>query len=331
MHLIHSRTPFRISFFGGGSDYPVWYRQHGGAVLSTSINRYCYISCRYLPPFFGCRHRIVWSHIETVNSIGEILHPAVRVGLPMMGFDDSQGVELMHQGDLPARTGIGSSSTFAVGLLNALAALRGELLDRHQLALRAIDLEQNRLRDNVGSQDQIAAAYGGLNVIRFGRDDTISVQPMDIPQARRDALEARLLMFYTGMSRLSSNLAGKLIENLVSKACDAQIHAMTRMVEEAAQALHDDKLDDFGRMLHDAWLLKRSLTSAVSNDRIDGAYARALDAGALGGKLIGAGETGFMIFYAPPERHGDIRAALHDMVYVPFGFDTTGSQIIYCA
>ena len=167
--MIISRTPYRISFFGGGTDYPAWSRRHGGRVLSTTIDKYCYVTARYLPPFFNVRHRIVWSHIETVQSIGEILHPAVREGLAMLGYTDATGVEIHHQGDLPARTGVGSSSSFAVGLILALKALRGEAIGRHDLALAAIDLEQNRLRDNVGSQDQVAAAYGGLNVIDFDR------------------------------------------------------------------------------------------------------------------------------------------------------------------
>ncbi|CAK0768768.1 D-glycero-alpha-D-manno-heptose-7-phosphate kinase [Gammaproteobacteria bacterium] len=322
-----SRTPFRVSFFGGGSDYPAWYLKYGGAVLSTTINRYCYISCRYLPQFFGIRHRIVWSHIETVNSISEILHPAVRAGLQAWGFDDYKGIELLHQGDLPARSGIGSSSSFAVGLANALYALRGIFLDKHALALAAIELEQNQLRDNVGSQDQVAAAYGGFNLIKFKTDGRIEIEPVPLSQERLALFQGKFMMFYTGTTRLSSMVAKKLIENLDNRV--QHIETIHRMVYEASQIVQHGDLDDFGRMLHETWCLKRELVDNISSGAIDEIYGTAVAAGALGGKLLGAGGAGFMVFYVPEERQEKVRNALHNLLYVPVQFDFTGSTLIY--
>jgi D-glycero-alpha-D-manno-heptose-7-phosphate kinase len=203
MFMAISRTPYRISFFGGGTDYPDWYRVHGGAVLSMAINKYCYVSGRHLPPFFGIRHRIVWSHIETVGAISEILHPAVRAGLEATNFSDEEGVELHHQGDLPARSGIGSSSAFAVGLINVLNAMRGANLGKHELAQAAIDLEQNKLQETVGCQDQVASAYGGFNTISFNSNGDFAVDPVGLTDDQRSAFEQRLMVFYTGTSRLS--------------------------------------------------------------------------------------------------------------------------------
>lgn len=215
--MIITRTPYRLSFFGGGTDYPAWSKVEGGAVLSTTIDKYCYVSVRHLPPFFANRHRVVWSHIETVSTISEILHPAVREGLQALGFDDAKGLEIHHQGDLPARAGMGSSSAFAVAMVQALTALRGQMLDKHDLAKTAIRLEQEILRENVGSQDQIAVAYGGLNVIRFHRDGDFSVDPITVAPSRIDELKSRLMLFYTGTSRLSSEIAAEVIANLTSR------------------------------------------------------------------------------------------------------------------
>ena len=225
MLMAISRTPYRVSFFGGGTDYPAWYRRHGGAVLSMAINKYCYIGTGFLPPFFGIRHRIIWSHIEAVGAISEILHPAVRAGLQTLGFDDTQGIELFHQGDLPARSGIGSSSAFAVGLMNVLNAMRGENLDAHALAKSAMDLEQNKLKESVGCQDQIASAYGGMNVIKFEPDNSFSVTPLGLSDARRGDFEKWLMLFYTGSSRISSEFAKKLISNLEANASPHAPHA----------------------------------------------------------------------------------------------------------
>lgn len=326
MFMAISRTPYRISFFGGGTDYPDWYRKNGGAVLSMAINKYCYITGRHLPPFFGIRHRVVWSHIETVGAISEILHPAVRVGLEATGFNDEEGVELHHQGDLPARSGIGSSSAFAVGLINVLHAMRGRSIDSHALALAAIDLEQNKLKETVGCQDQVASAYGGLNIIRFNAE-TIAVDPLDLSDAGRIAFEQRLMVFYTGTSRLSSSLAKQLVDNFGSKAKTLQ--RMQEMVPEAVALLRTGDFDAFGRLLHESWTLKRALTGSISTSSIDRIYDDAMQAGALGGKLLGAGGAGFMVFVVPLEHQRRVREALSHLIHVPVRADFSGSTIIY--
>jgi D-glycero-alpha-D-manno-heptose-7-phosphate kinase len=322
-----SRTPYRISFFGGGTDYPEWYRTHGGAVLSMAVNKYCYITGRHLPPFFGIRHRIVWSHIETVGAISEILHPAVRAGLQATGFDDDEGVELHHQGDLPARSGIGSSSAFAVGLINVLHAMRGQSIDKDTLAQAAIDLEQNKLKETVGCQDQVASAYGGLNVIRFNKDGSIGVEPLGLTEGQRQAFEQSLMVFYTGTSRLSSTLSKQLVDNLGTKAKNLQ--RMQAMVPEAVEMLRRSDLDSFGRLLHETWMLKRGLTGTISTSAIDRIYDDAIRAGALGGKLLGAGGAGFMVFVVPSDRQVQVREALSHLISVPVRVDFTGSTIIY--
>jgi D-glycero-alpha-D-manno-heptose-7-phosphate kinase len=325
--MIISRTPYRISFFGGGTDYPGWYAKEEGAVLSAAIDKYCYISCRYLPPFFNIRHRIVWSHIEMVNSISEILHPAVREGLRHLGFDDSQGLEIHHQGDLPARSGIGSSSTFSVGLIKALTALRGERLTKHDLALKAIELEQTVLKENVGSQDQVAAAHGGLNVIRF-RCGGIEVSPLQASKERLQALEDNLLLLYTGTNRLGGEIAKQVIANLGDKA--SSLRQLRGMVDTAQSIVSGNgDLDAFGRLLHEAWMLKRGIAADISNETVDGIYETALRHGAIGGKLCGAGSKGFMLFYVPKDRQAEVMKSLSHYLWVPVAFDHEGSTTIY--
>jgi D-glycero-alpha-D-manno-heptose-7-phosphate kinase len=326
--MIITRTPYRLSFFGGGTDYPAWYRAEGGAVLSTTIDKYCYVSVRHLPPFFANRHRVVWSHIETVSTISEILHPAVREGLQALGFDDERGLEIHHQGDLPARAGMGSSSAFAVSLLQSLTALRGQMIDKHDLANAAIRLEQEILRENVGSQDQVAVAYGGLNVIRFHKGGGFRVDPMTVSSARLEELQSRLILVYTGTSRLSSEIAAEVIANLGSRR-DTLLR-MHAMVDEAIELLSSSAdLDRFGRMLDEAWQLKRGLSGRVSSQSIDGVYRRALKAGALGGKLLGAGGCGFMVFYVPEKRRDAVIRALTGCLHVPFAFERDGSRVIH--
>lgn len=325
--MIITRSPFRVSFFGGGTDYPPWFREHGGAVLSTAIDRYCYITCRRFPPFFPNTFRIVWSHIEPVSTISEILHPAVRAGLRMQNFDDSHGIEIHHQGDLPARSGMGSSSSFANGLILALKALRDESISQQDLFREAIDLEQNWIGDNVGSQDQVATAVGGLNVIRFEANDEIIVEPVSISSARREDLKNRLMLFYSGTSRSASAIAKTFVNTLTDRA--EQLRRMHEMVFEARDILTGDgDLDVFGEMLHETWMMKRQLSDKVSNDHIDGIYDAARKAGAIGGKLLGAGGAGFVLIYARPEQQEAVRAALSNLIYVPFGFDQDGSTIL---
>ncbi len=326
--MIISKTPYRMSFFGGGTDYPAWYLKNGGSVLSTSIDKYCYISCRVAPRFFRHKYRIVWSHIEIVDTISEILHPAVREGLQYLGINGDMCLEIHHQGDLPARAGMGSSSSFSVGLIKALTALKGQMIGKHELGLKAIDFEQNVLEENVGSQDQMAAAHGGFNIIRFERDGTIQVEPITIGQKRINELENHLLMLYTGTSRLSSEIAGDIIHQIGKK--EKLLNSMHAMVEKAVRILNnDDDICAFGRLLHETWQLKRQLSERISNDDIDRIYQTAIDNGALGGKLLGAGASGFMVFFAPPEQHQRIRNALQGYLHVPFAFESQGSKLIH--
>jgi D-glycero-alpha-D-manno-heptose-7-phosphate kinase len=326
--MIISRTPFRVSFFGGGTDYPGWYRKHGGQVLSTTIDKYCYVTCRYFPPFFDCRHRVVWSVIEAVEGMEEIKHPLVRGILPELGFDDTRGVEIHYQGDLPARSGMGTSSSFAVGLVKSLRALQGRMMTSHELALEAIRVEQDVLKETVGSQDQVAAAYGGLNRIEFQRSGDIRVEPVAISTPRIEELESHLMLFYSGTSRLASEVAKTVVVNLEKKA--PLLEKMHAQVDEALAILSGGgPISAFGRLMHEAWEMKRELSPQVSNEKIDACYAKARAAGALGGKLLGAGESGFMLFFVPPDKRPDVKWALVDLLHVPFRFSRQGSTIIH--
>jgi D-glycero-alpha-D-manno-heptose-7-phosphate kinase len=323
--MIISRTPFRISFFGGGTDYTPWFREHGGAVLSTTINKYCYLNCRRLPPFFDYTNRIVWSQIETVNEHSEIVHPVVREVLKMLNL---QGIEIHHGSDLPSRAGLGSSSSFTVGLLHALQALTGKMATKEQLARTAIHVEQDLLRENVGVQDQLAAAYGGLNKIEIDTGGNFRVFPVTIPPARRAELQASLLMFYTGKSRIASNIAREQIKSIPAKT--RELHQLRAMVDDALKILSGSgSLNDFGHLLHEAWSVKRSLSSSVSPGFIDAIYNTARNAGALGGKLLGAGGGGFMLFFVSPERREEVLHALNHLLVVPIQFEYSGSQIIF--
>jgi len=327
--MVITKTPYRVSFFGGGTDYPKWYLKEDGMVLSSTIDKYCYITCRVFPAYFNVKYRIIWSHIENVSSVSEILHPAVREGIRFMGLNEMNGhcLEIHHQGDLPARSGMGSSSTFAVGLIKALKAIRGEMIGKHELTLKAIDLEQNVLKENVGSQDQVAAAYGGINCIRFSPNGQIKVEPTILSPSRLSELESRLMLFYTGTSRLSSDIAAEVIASLDKK--QEALRKMLTFVDLGRTILTTGDLDDFGRLLHENWLLKRSISSVVSNSTIDTIYDKAIANGALGGKLLGAGSTGFMLFYVPPEKQPQVKEALYGLIHVPFKFENEGSSIIY--
>lgn len=327
--MIISKTPYRISFFGGGTDYPQWYLKEGGAVLSTTIDKYCYITCRVLPPFFETKYRVIWSYVENVSTISEILHPAVREGLKYLNINgEFGGLEIHHQGDLPARAGMGSSSSFAVGLFKVLTALRGQIIGRHELASMAIEFEQTVLKENVGSQDQAAASYGGLNLIHFCKNGEIKIEPVTISAARISELESNLMLLYTGASRLSSEVAGDFIENLEKKA--AVLRKMRAMVDQALSILTDQgNISDFGTLLNESWKLKRSISDRISNPTIDKIYDTAVENGALGGKLLGAGSSGFMLLFAPPEKQQRIKDSLPGYLHVPFKFESEGSTIIY--
>ena len=323
--MIISRTPFRVSFFGGGTDYPVWYREHGGAVLATTIDKYCYISCRYLPPFFEHKSRIAYSKIETVKSNGDIEHPAVRGVLSYLKVKD--GVEIHHDGDLPARTGLGSSSSFTVGLLHALYALRQVMPTKMQLIQEAIHIEQNVLQENVGCQDQAIAAHGGLCRIDFSPGDEIRVTPIIVNRHRLVDFQSHLLLYFTGFSRIASEVAKEQIER--TKDRTSELSAMFQLVAEGISVLTGTAdLTSFGTLLHEGWVLKRSLTSKISSSEIDQIYDAARKAGCIGGKLLGAGGGGFMLLFARPEDHTRIRRALSRFLCVPFNFETNGSQIM---
>ena len=324
--MIVTRTPFRISFFGGGTDYPTWFREHGGAVLATSIDKYCYITCRYLPPFFEHKHRIVYSKIETVKSFADIKHPSVRA---VLGLEDlSKSFEIHHDGDLPARSGLGTSSSFTVGLVHALSALRGQYISKEQLASRAIDIEQNIIKETVGSQDQISATFGGLNRIEFRRDGTFQVDPVIVPEARLKELQDHLMLFYTRVQRTASDVAQAQIANIKNR--HKELTYMQAMVDQGINILQDNNtpIADFGKLLDESWRYKRSLSDRISTPQIDEFYAAAQKEGAIGGKILGAGGGGFLLIFAPPARHAAIRTALHDLVQAPFKFERAGSRVV---
>jgi D-glycero-alpha-D-manno-heptose-7-phosphate kinase len=324
--MIISRTPYRISFFGGGTDYPGWYTNHGGAVLATAIDKYCYITCRYLPPFFEHRSRIVYSKIESVSNLDEINHPAVRETLRFLNIE--RGVEIHHDGDLPARSGMGSSSSFTVGLLNALYALKGVMPSKHQLLTESLHIEQEMIKETVGSQDQTLAAYGGFNHVNFMQNGDITVRPVIMSADAMHHFNDHLMLFYTGIKRTAADVADSYVPNIEEKK--RQLRIMKDLVEEALAVLSKGgNFDEFGSLLHEAWQAKRSLSARVSNSQVDDIYQSALDAGALGGKITGAGGGGFMLLFVPPEKQLKVREALKSLIYVPFRIDNTGSQIIY--
>lgn len=324
--MIITRTPYRISFFGGGTDYPVWFMQHGGAVLATTIDKYCYISCRYLPPFFEHRSKIVYSRIETVSSNHDIEHPAVRGVLQYLGVD--AGVEIHHDGDLPARTGLGSSSAFTVGLVQGMSALLGVAPStKMELARQAIDVEQQLLKEHVGCQDQVLAAFGGLVRVDFATDATIRVNPIPVSPERSAEFQRYLMLVFTGLARTASDVAAKQVA--LTPALESELGTIRQMVDEAQMTLcGTGPIEELGRLLHESWRIKRSLTSKISTSVVDEIYATARRAGAIGGKLLGAGGGGFMVLFARPEEQPRIRRALDRLLIVPFAFESEGSQII---
>jgi len=325
--MIITRTPFRISFFGGGTDYPVYYRDNGGAVLAAAINSYCYISLRYLPPFFEHKHRIVYRRIEQVSEIDQIVHPAVRECLRYMNIHE--GLEIHHDGDLPARSGLGSSSSFTVGLLHALFAIQGKMVSKFALAEAAIHVEQNMIRENVGSQDQTMAAFGGLRKILFNgpTGQHLQILPLTVKKECIEELEKNLMLFFTGFARTASEIAGEQIKQTPNKK--KELSDMMHKVEEASCILSEGgDIDDFGKLLHENWMIKRSLTDKITTSEIDDIYKKARQSGAIGGKLLGAGSGGFMVFYVKPEHHAKLKENL-GLLHVPFRFENSGSQVIF--
>lgn len=324
--MIISRTPFRISLFGGGTDFPAWYQQHGGAVLSSTIDKYCYISCRHLPPFFEHKYRIVYSILETVRKIEEIKHPAIRETLRFL--ENNVGLEIHHDGDLPARSGMGSSSAFIVGLLNALKALQGDYLTKQELAETSIHIEQSMIKEAVGSQDQITCTHGGLNRIEFKPDGGFIVEPLILPKERKTELENSLMLFFTGISRASSEISRQQVSNLGNKT--AELHAVKQSTDEACALLQSSSTDltDLGALLHESWKLKRSLCDSISNSEIDEIYDAGREAGALGGKILGAGGGGFFLFMVKPENQAQVKERLKRLLHVSFKLEDTGSRIV---
>ena len=324
--MIICRTPFRISFFGGGTDYPAWYRVHGGAVLASTIDKYCYLTCRYLPPFFEHRIRLVYRKIETCRTVEEIEHPVVRETMKYLNVE--RGIELHHDGDLPARSGMGSSSAFTVGLIHALHALRGEMRTKLQLAQDAIHIEQTLLKETVGSQDQMMAAFGGFKYVQFQQDGKICVEPLPLAPRRLRELQAHLMLFYTGIARTASDVAQSYATDLDAHA--RRLKLMRGHVEEGIDILMSGlDIRSFGELLDEAWQIKRGLSDQVSNPAVDALYQKAREAGAVGGKLTGAGGGGFMLLFVPPEKQPAVAAALRRQIHVPFAFESAGSQIIF--
>jgi D-glycero-alpha-D-manno-heptose-7-phosphate kinase len=324
--MIISKTPFRISFFGGGTDYPAWYQENSGAVLSTTIDKYCYISIRYLPPFFDHKHRIVYSVVENVKHINEIQHPVARELLRLFKID--KGVEIHHDGDLPARSGLGSSSAFTVGMLNVLYALQGSIISKDRLAKEAIRVERDILAENVGSQDQVAVAFGGFNKIIFHNDHNFKLEPMTLQKEKVKLLQNHLMLVFTGFSRIASEIASEQIKNTAERK--KELTEMRHMVDHAITILNSDtNILEFGQLLNEAWKLKKNLSSKISNPELDKIYDTALRYGATGGKLLGAGGGGFMLFFVPPEKRQAVRDGLNDFIEVKFAFESDGSQIIY--
>ena len=324
--MIIARTPYRVSFFGGGTDYPAWYRENGGAVLGTAIDKYCHVTIRHLPPFFEHKHRIVYSKVETVAAIDEIEHPSVRAVLTYLGIH--KGVEIHHDGDLPARTGLGSSSSFTCGMYNAASALLGRMHKPSRLADEVTHIEQNLIGENVGDQDQIWAAYGGTNYIEFRPDGSRTVSPLVISADRRRELESHLVMVFTGFARFADAYAKNQIDNIPKR--HAQLRNLQQMADEAFNILisPDREIGEFGRLMAESWRNKREIHETVSTDRVDEIYEAGIAAGAYGGKLLGAGGGGFMLFVVPPERKPALLRALSDLVPVEFKIGAPGSTIV---
>lgn len=328
--MIITRTPFRISFLGGGTDYPAWYEKNRGAVLSTTINRYCYLSSRFLPPFFKHNYRVVYSKQEMTKKVDEINHPSVRETIKFLNLDKSgRGLEIHHNGDLPAMSGMGSSASFTVGLLNALSALNGEIKTKRELALESIHIDQKMTGENVGSQDHTAASFGGLNKIEFGGPQTISISPIASTQERLENFQDRLMLFFTDFPREASKIAKGWIKN--TNQNEKNLYTMLAMVDEGAKILSNGNrnLDEFGQLLDNTWKIKRALAPKITNNRIDEIYQEGRRAGAIGGKILGAGGGGFILFYADPKKQPKIKERLKKFLHVPFKFEHLGSQIVY--
>lgn len=323
MSRIYTRTPLRISFFGGGTDYPNWYHENGGQVLSTAIDKYTHVTCRLLPPFFDHKHRITYSKVEHVSDINDIQHPSVREVMKYLNISD--GIEIHYDGDLPSRTGLGSSSSFTVGLLHAMQSLINKEVSPKTLADQAIEIEQNWIKEAVGSQDQVIAAIGGFQHIQFHSDGQITTSPVALSQERLSQLQSHLLLFYSGISRTASEIATEQIKN--TQQNKSQLTQMQQMVDTALDILNSNApISEFGHLLHQTWLLKQSLSNKITNSTIDNMVHAARKAGAIGEKLLGAGGGGFLLIFAEPHSHKAIKDALSDHIHISFNFEPLGSQ-----
>lgn len=324
--MVITKTPFRMSFFGGGTDMESFFRKYGGAVLSTTFDKYCYVTVRHLPRFFDWSTHLTYSAQEYVTDVEEIKHPAIRNAMKML---DMREIRLLYEADLPARSGLGTSSSFAVGMLNAFYALKGKHADKKKLADEAIYLERVLCDEAGGWQDQIAASFGGMNRIGFNKDGTYDVKPIIIHPDRKKQFNDNLLMFFTGFTRFSSEMQKANRAGYDEKV--RQLQQMYALVDQAERILEDkhSDLDEFGRLLDRTWRLKRETGGAITTDSIDALYERGIAAGALGGKLLGAGGGGFLLFYVQPDRKAEVMAAMKDLLYVPFRFEDGGTQVIH--
>ncbi len=324
--MIITKTPFRMSFFGGGTDMESFFREYGGAVLSTTFDKYCYVTVRHLPRFFDFTTHLTYSKMEYVKSVEEIKHPAIRNAMKML---DMHEIRLIYEADLPARSGLGTSSSFAVGMLNAFYALKGKYVDKRKLADKAIYLERVLCQEVGGWQDQIAASFGGMNRIEFYKDGTYDVRPIVIHPERKQQLNDNLLIFFTGFTRFSSDMQKANAVGYTEKV--KQLQEIYSLVDEAEKILEDNHsdLDDFGRLLDVTWMLKRQTGGAITTNSIDILYEKGIAAGALGGKLLGAGGGGFLLFYVQPEKQKAVMEAMKDLLYVPFRFEDSGTRVIH--
>ncbi len=326
--MITTKTPYRISFFGGGTDYPLWFEENNGAVISASIDKYIYISSRFLPPFFEKRHRIVWSKVEVVDRFEEIEHPVIREGLKYLNFKQANGLDIHYQADLPARSGMGSSSAFTVGFLNCMRKLAGQKFSKMDLAIEAMNLEQNILKETVGCQDQIACSFGGLNKITFHKNKKFLVEPLVLPSGRIEELESNLYLVYLGIDRFASEVAQKFVESFKKKK--KSLKKIFSFVSDAIKILESNgNIDDFGELLHETWMQKKSVHPIVSNEKVENLYSKAKKNGAIGGKLLGAGKSGFMLFYVNKNNRKRFLDNTKDYLHVPMKFSYNGSQVIY--
>lgn len=324
--MIITRTPFRMSFFGGGTDIEEYFKENKGAVLSTTIDKYCYVNVRHLPRFFDYSNELVYSTTEKVNDVNEIEHPLIRNAMKML---DMHEIRLTYEADLPARSGLGTSSSFAVGMLLAFYALKGKYADKKKLADEAIYVERVLCEEVGGYQDQIAAAYGGLNKIVFDKDG-YTVKPIIISQQRKKQLNNNLMMFFTGFTRFSSDV--QKVNNMTSiDEKKNKLRKMYDMVDQAEQILCDKNrnLDDFGRLLDESWKLKKQTGKGITTSNIDKLYDKGIEAGALGGKLLGAGGGGFLVFYVQPDKQQNVKEAMNDLMYIPFKFENEGASVIH--